>query len=139
MSLIEITNERRCPPKNEKGDPLRSRPSIHERFKTPVKLYPKIGSLLDLDGAAGSSNLGLDLFGFSLVDAFLDRLRSGFNQRLGFGQAELCDSADFLDDGDLVAVIASSQSPSRIESLSVGRRIRVKKAIVDSEISSSQA
>ena len=63
-------------------------------------------SLLDLDGTTGSGDLRLDFFGFSLVDGFLDRLRSGFNQRLGFGEAELRNRADFLDDGDLVAAVA---------------------------------
>src|SRR5690606_5348704 len=51
---------------------------------------------------AGSFQLLLDVVGFSLGDAFLDGLRSGFNQRLGFAQAETGNGADFLDDVDLV-------------------------------------
>ena len=71
----------------------------------PFLISSKRG-LLDFDGAAGANDLGSDFVGFSLRDAFLDRLRSGFHQRLGFGQAERGDRADFLDDGDLVAAVA---------------------------------
>src|SRR5918994_5298264 len=63
-------------------------------------------SLLQLDGAAGILDLLLDLLGFGLVDAFLDRLRSAFDQRLGFAEAELGDRADLLDDVDLLAAVA---------------------------------
>src|SRR5947209_15872162 len=44
--------------------------------------------LLQLDGAAGILDLLLDLLGFVLVDAFLDGLRSAFDQRLGFRSEE---------------------------------------------------
>ena len=61
--------------------------------------------LLEFDGAAGFLDLLLDLFGFRLGDAFLDRLRSAFDQRLGFAEAELGDGADFLDHVDLLAAV----------------------------------
>src|SRR5690606_31528798 len=40
--------------------------------------------------------------GVSLVGAFLDGLRSSFNQILGFLEAQAGDGADFLDDLDLL-------------------------------------
>src|SRR3546814_351084 len=55
---------------------------------------------------AGRFELLLDLFGFGLVGAFLDGLRSAFDQRLGFAEAQAGDGADFLDDVDLLAAIA---------------------------------
>src|SRR6478609_356970 len=62
--------------------------------------------LLELDGAAGFFDLLLDLFGFVLVDAFLDGLRSAFDERLGFAETQAGDGADFLDDVDLLATVA---------------------------------
>ena len=62
--------------------------------------------LLEFDGRASGFELLLELFGFGLVDAFLDRLRRRFDQRLGFGQAQAGDGADFLDDVDLLATVA---------------------------------
>src|SRR3546814_20189414 len=61
---------------------------------------------LDLDGRAGCFELGLDLLGLFLVDAFLDGLRRAFDQRLRLGETELRDRADFLDDVDLLATVA---------------------------------
>ena len=59
--------------------------------------------LLDLDLRACGFELLLDLFGFGLGRAFLDGLRSAFDEGLGFGEAETGDrGADFLDDVDLV-------------------------------------
>ena len=59
--------------------------------------------LFDLDLGSSSFDLFLDLFGFGLGDALFEGLRSAFDQRLGFGEAESGDaSAHFLDDGDLV-------------------------------------
>ena len=62
-------------------------------------------SLLELDGSAGFLDLLLDLFGFVLVDAFLDGLRSAFDQRLGFAEAETGNRANFLDHVDLLATV----------------------------------
>jgi hypothetical protein len=59
-------------------------------------------NLLDVDLRAGVFKLLLDVFSFALGDAFLDSLRSSFDEILGFLQAETGDSADFLDDVDLV-------------------------------------
>src|SRR3954463_4862394 len=63
-------------------------------------------SLLELDGRAGFLELLLELLGLVLVDAFLDRLRSGLDQGLRLGQAQAGDGADFLDDVDLLATVA---------------------------------
>src|SRR3954470_16098317 len=41
--------------------------------------------LLDLDLGPGRFDLFLDLFGFGFGDAFLQRLRCAFDQRLSFG------------------------------------------------------
>src|SRR5665213_1811558 len=56
--------------------------------------------LLDLDLRSGPFQLGLELGSLVLRDAFLDRLRGGFDQILGFLQPERRDRADFLDDVD---------------------------------------
>src|SRR6185369_12491448 len=80
----------------KKGDPLPSRPFI---LKTER-------SLLELDGAAGILDLLLDLLGLFLVDAFLDGLRSAFDQRLRLAEAKAGDRADFLDHVDLLAAVA---------------------------------
>jgi hypothetical protein len=73
---------------------------LRGRFKTPAKFFEidpglrrdesaralrRAGSL-ELDGAAGFLDLLLDLFGFGLADAFLDRLGRAFDQRLGFAR-----------------------------------------------------
>src|SRR5258708_38760163 len=58
--------------------------------------------LLELNLGASLLELGLDLVGFVLVDAFLDRLRRAFDEVLGFLEAEAGDGADFLDDFDLL-------------------------------------
>src|SRR5699024_2468906 len=60
------------------------------------------------DLGASLLELGLDLVCFFLVDAFLDGLRSAFDEVLGFLQAQAGDGADFLDDFDLL-VAGSSQ------------------------------
>src|SRR6185503_19643020 len=62
--------------------------------------------LLELDGAAGILDLLLDLLGFVLVDAFLDGLRSAFDQRLRLAEAKAGDRADFLDHVDFLAAVA---------------------------------
>src|SRR5690349_14927270 len=61
---------------------------------------------LQLDGAASVLDLLLDLLGLVLVDAFLDRLGSAFNQRLRLAEAQAGDRADFLDHVDLLAAVA---------------------------------
>src|SRR5258708_25020313 len=59
-------------------------------------------ALLQLNLGASLLELGLDLLGFVLVDAFLDRLGRALDQVLGFLEAEAGDGADFLDDFDLL-------------------------------------
>ncbi len=60
--------------------------------------------LLDFDFRASGFDLLLDLFGFGLRNAFLDRFRRAFNKSLGICQAQPWDRrADFLNDGDLVS------------------------------------
>src|SRR5215213_4674339 len=75
----------------------------HGCFKTSAKT---VNRLFELDGSAGFLDLLLDLLGLFLVDAFLDRLGSAFDQRLGLAEAELGDRADLLDDVDLLATVA---------------------------------
>src|SRR5690606_21731792 len=58
--------------------------------------------LLELDLGAGSFQLGLEVFGLGLGNAFLDGLRSSLDQVLGFLEPEAGDAADFLDDVDLL-------------------------------------
>jgi hypothetical protein len=43
---------------------------------SPSGVAPECNSLLQLDGRAGCFQLGLELVGFGLAGAFLDRLRS---------------------------------------------------------------
>ena len=62
----------------------------------------RIPILLDVDLGAGFLKLLLEVSGFSLGNAFLDSLRSAFDEVLGFLEAEAGDAADFLDDVDLV-------------------------------------
>src|SRR5690348_3223421 len=62
--------------------------------------------LLEFHRAAGILDLLLDLLGLVLVDAFLDRLRGAFDQRLRLAEAEAGDRADFLDHVDLLATVA---------------------------------
>jgi hypothetical protein len=70
----------------KRATPCEAALPIHRRFKTPAKLFAEKRSLLELDGAAGFFDLLLDLLGFFLVDAFLDRLRRAFDERLGFAE-----------------------------------------------------
>src|ERR1700677_3057902 len=58
--------------------------------------------LLQLNLGASLLELGLDLLGFVLVHAFLDRLRRALDEVLGFLEAEARDGTDFLDDFDLL-------------------------------------
>src|SRR5690348_16994784 len=62
--------------------------------------------LLEFHRAAGVLDLLLDLLGLFLVDAFLDGLRSAFDQRLRLAEAQAGDRADFLDHVDLLAAVA---------------------------------
>src|SRR5205085_8022643 len=87
----------------KKGGPLPDRPFLPRMLQD---IRETVGSLLQLDGAAGILDLLLDLLGLFLVDAFLDGLRSALDQRLGFAQAEPGDRADFLDHVDLLAAVA---------------------------------
>src|SRR5688572_14987865 len=89
---------------SEKGRPQRSRPFP----STGASRHPRksFRSLLELDGAAGFLDLLLDLLGLVLADAFLERLRSAFDERLRFAQAQAGDHANFLDHVDLLAAVA---------------------------------
>src|SRR5689334_22803738 len=61
-------------------------------FLAPIRgTGPGFTQLLELDLRASLLELGLDLVGFVLVDAFLDRLRSAFDEVLGFLQAQARD------------------------------------------------
>src|SRR5262245_54545537 len=66
--------------------------------------------LLDVDSGSGFDKLFLDGFGFFLVDAFLDGLRSAVHQILGFLQAQAGDFADHLEDADLVGTRAGENN-----------------------------
>src|SRR6187200_1316910 len=88
----------------KRGDPNGAAPSHPRALQDTRERLSK--SLLELDGSAGFLDLLLDLLGFVLVDAFLDGLRSAFDERLGFAQAQAGDGADFLDDVDLLATVA---------------------------------
>src|SRR5580765_8548195 len=59
-------------------------------------------ALLDFDCSASFRELLLDVLGFFLVYAFLDRLWSAINQVLRFFQAETGDFAYSLDDIDRI-------------------------------------
>src|ERR1700761_231506 len=78
-------------------------PRVGKRAPGPAWLarVPK-SQLLELDLGASLLQLSLDLVGFFLVDAFLDRLRRAFDEVLGFLEAKTGDGADFLDDLDLL-------------------------------------
>jgi hypothetical protein len=76
--------------------------------------------LLELDLGAGLLKLSLDLLGFVLVHAFLDRLRRALDEVLGFLQAEARDGPDFLDDFNLL--LASGQQDDRELGLFFSRR-----------------
>src|SRR5690606_8769334 len=58
--------------------------------------------LLDLDGAAGLLELGLELLGLLAVDALLDRAGRAVDQRLGLLEAEAGGRAHRLDHGHLL-------------------------------------
>ena len=62
--------------------------------------------LLDLDLCASFLELGSDLLGLVLGDAFLEVLRSAIDEFLGFLQAQAGQSTDNLDDSDLVVAEA---------------------------------
>src|SRR3954454_23467277 len=67
-----------------------------------VREWKQRARLLQFHLGASLFELGLDLVGFVLVDAFLDRLRRAFDEVLGFLEAQAGDGADFLDDLDLL-------------------------------------
>src|SRR5882762_2016771 len=75
--------------------------------RTPFASIPRARAagnsrLLQFHLGASLLELGLDLVGFVLVHAFLDRLGGAFDEVLGFLEAEAGDGADFLDDLDLL-------------------------------------
>src|SRR5258707_12511845 len=99
------------------GLPVPRRPAIPDRARLAPRLSgdndpgsrlarPGFRSgnlrLLELNLGASLLELSLDLLGFVLVDAFLDRLGRALDEVLGFLEAEAGDGADFLDDFDLL-------------------------------------
>src|SRR6267142_2762931 len=58
--------------------------------------------LLNFDCCAGFGKFLLDVFCFVFGYAFLDRLRSAFDQILGLFQAKACDFTNSFNDTDLV-------------------------------------
>src|SRR5690242_20594889 len=102
------------------------------RYEPPFAFSWPGRTLLQLDGAAGILDLLLDLLGLFLVDAFLDRLRGAFDQRLRLAEAKAGDRADFLDHVDLLAAVAGENdvelgllfSRSRCGSAAAGSRTR---------------
>ena len=69
--------------------------------------------LLDLDGAAGLFELGLELLGLVLVDALLDGLGGLVDERLGLLEAQAGGRADDLDDLDLLVAGAGEDDVER--------------------------
>src|SRR4029079_15627633 len=108
----------RTPSRHKKRAAPKSRPSapgegrgpgsqMDPGFRRDNSTQPlRAARLLELDGAAGVLDLLLDLLGLFLVDAFLDRLGSAFDQRLRLAEAKAGDRADFLDHVDLLAAVA---------------------------------
>src|SRR5690348_7364673 len=90
-------------PQRKRATPCGAALPIRERFKTSANL---VRSLLELDGSAGVFDLLLELLGLVLGHAFLDGLRSAFDERLGFAEAKTGDRTDFLDHVDLLATVA---------------------------------
>ena len=82
--------------------------------------------LLDLDGAAGLFDLGLELLGLVLVDALLDGLGGLVDERLGLLEAQAGRRADDLDDLDLLVAGAGEDDVER--RLLLGRLGRVAAA-----------
>src|SRR4051812_28403963 len=67
-----------------------------------VREWKQRARLLQFHLGASLFELGLDLVGFVLVYAFLDRLGRAFDEVLGFLEAQAGDGADFLNDFDLL-------------------------------------
>jgi hypothetical protein len=84
-------------------------------------------SLLQLDLGASRFELLLCSFGIRLVDAFLDSLWSGFNQILGFFEAEAGDGA-----AAAAATGAAADTPhfssSILESSAASRTVRLERS-----------
>src|ERR1700733_1423190 len=68
------------------------------------------GPLFEFDLRPRLFQSSLDLLGFFLAHAFLDRLRRGFNQVLRFLQSERSDGAHFLDHFDLLVADRSKDN-----------------------------
>src|SRR5579871_3990338 len=98
----QAADRRRLPPATLLKTPERSQADGRDR---PIFIdrAPEGGRpLLELDLRARLLQCGLDLLGLFLADAFLDRLRRGFDEILGFLEAERGDGAHFLDHFDLL-------------------------------------
>ena len=90
-----------------RGSPLR------EPFERPAVTAALRATLLDLDGAAGLFDVGLELLGLVLVDALLDGLGGLVDERLGLLQAQAGRRADDLDDLDLLVARAGEDDVER--------------------------
>src|SRR5437879_574203 len=79
------------------------RPRIALGVASPVRGFRRTNlRLLQLNLGASLLELSLDLLGFVLVHAFLDRLGRALYEVLGFLEAETSDGTDFLNDFDLL-------------------------------------
>ena len=94
------------PPEQEKGDPLRSRPSHPQALQDTHEIWLKREAYLSSTVPPASSICFLIFSASSLLTPSLIGLRRAFDERLGFAEAELGDGADFLDDVDLLATVA---------------------------------
>src|SRR3954462_13309526 len=98
-----------------------------KRARTKPRPFPRVGSgpieLLQLDRAAGLFELALELVGLVALDAFLDRLRSLVDERLGLLQTEASRRADDLDDLDLLVACRSEDDVDGCRLLLGGRAV----------------
>ena len=68
----------------------------------PIIICFALLSRFDFDGSAGLFNLLLKLFCFGLFDTFFENAWGVFNKLLGFGKTETGNSANNLNDVDLL-------------------------------------
>src|SRR3954468_8229895 len=86
-----------------------------KRARTKPRPFTRIDllELLELDGAAGLFELGLQLVGLVALDAFLDRLLRLVDERLRLLPAKAGRRADDLDDLDLLVTGAGQDDVDR--------------------------
>src|SRR5262249_23189800 len=100
-------SRRKSPAADNSNSVVNPSPSRAERSR----LRPP--GLLAFDFGAGFFQLLLDGLGFLFGNAFLDRFRGGFDQVLGFFQAEAGD--DFADDFDHVDLLVAGVFQDDVE------------------------